>query len=279
MCVSYNILLSILRTNNNNEHNCSFLGDIHQPLHASRTSDKGGNDITVQYHLLDNNNERRTTNDRYNYKTHVVLPTHHHHHQHTWNLHSIWDTALIETALLRNFTNKRSNMEKHLDQLLQEHPEWMERYGSCSKSNIMDIDNFYGFSATGRNWSCVNEWGEESWKLALKYAYTKNEPWKRQQHDDENNNDSVVEVVDGDVLDEDYFLTRLPIVEERLIAGGVRLAMTLNDVFREKKNIKDDEEEMSTKSSSIVDKSPTPVHHWMMDNVRLWFSLSEGLLQ
>jgi hypothetical protein len=45
-----------------------FVGDIHQPMHVSRAEDKGGNSIEVQY---DNQNT---------------------------NLHSLWDTKLLEHA-------------------------------------------------------------------------------------------------------------------------------------------------------------------------------------
>jgi hypothetical protein len=35
----------------------------------------------------------------------------------------------------------------------------------------------------------------------------------------------------GDVLEEPYYETNLPIVQDRLLAAGIRLAQTLNDAF------------------------------------------------
>jgi hypothetical protein len=53
-----------------------FIGDVHQPLHASNDDDAGGNKIIVTYF-------GQTKSDR-------RLP---------WNLHSVWDTAIIEHHL------------------------------------------------------------------------------------------------------------------------------------------------------------------------------------
>ncbi|KAA8532700.1 hypothetical protein F0562_032733 [Nyssa sinensis] len=41
-------------------------------------------------------------------------------------------------------------------------------------------------------------------------------------------------VREGSVLGDDYFLSRLPIVNLRLAEGGVRLAVTLNRIFHDK---------------------------------------------
>jgi S1/P1 Nuclease len=136
-------------------------------------------------------------------------------------LHSIWDTALIETALERDYDNQRSKMEEFLEALLQQHPEWIDHYASCSTGSGGEA----AMPASGLNNTCVIEWGQESWIYALEYAYTKNEPWK-------DHHTPPVEVADGDVLGEDYYQTRIAVVNERLIAGGVRLAMTLEDIFR-----------------------------------------------
>ncbi|RWW24702.1 hypothetical protein GW17_00010989 [Ensete ventricosum] len=51
----------------------------------------------------------------------------------------------------------------------------------------------------------------ESIRLACKFAYRNATP--------------------GSTLGDDYFLTRLPIVEKRLAQGGVRLAAVLNRIF------------------------------------------------
>jgi hypothetical protein len=49
-----------------------FVGDLHQPLHAGDSGDRGGNDVAVVFF------------------------------NHTTNLHSIWDTPLLEALVKRN---------------------------------------------------------------------------------------------------------------------------------------------------------------------------------
>jgi hypothetical protein len=70
--------------------------------------------------------------------------------------------------------------------------------------------------SNGRNKTCTIEWGEESFEDALMWAYR---------------NSDNEEIVDGSVLDESYYATRLPIVERRILAAGVRLAATLESIF------------------------------------------------
>jgi len=203
-----------------------FIGDVHQPLHVSRASDRGGNDINVKYHLLDNMTQV------IGYSEHPANI--HHSHHHSYNLHSIWDTALIETALQRrdyshddqtfnNSKSSRSELEGSLESLLTDNPELLERFTRCQNGS------------GARHLQCVIEWGHESWGLALKYAYTKNTPWSNATQSNGSNNqkdDNVaVDVASGDEIDEDYYASRLPIIKEQLIAGGVRLAATLEDIF------------------------------------------------
>lgn len=59
-------------------------------------------------------------------------------------------------------------------------------------------------------------WAEESWEDALKWAYS---------------NEEGNEISDGEKLTMDYFLTRLPVVERRIAAAGVRLASSLEAVL------------------------------------------------
>lgn len=187
----------------------SFVGDIHQPLHVSRTSDRGGNDITVKYHLEQQQDEKV-------YSENFTEESSHHSH----NLHSVWDTAMIKTALERDYSSNpdsepRSEMEAALESLLANHNEWLEEFTNCQKGS------------GARHLECVIEWGQESWSYALKYAYTKNSPWN-------NGNNAAVDIVPGDVIDEAYYSSRIPVVKEQLIAGGVRLAATLEDIFGDK---------------------------------------------
>jgi hypothetical protein len=92
-------------------------------------------------------------------------------------------------------------MEENLLQKISENPTATEKYLECS---------------FGRNQTCTEIWGEESFDAALQWAYT--------MEDD-------TEVESGSTLTEEYYETRLPVVKDRLMAAGVRLAATLESIF------------------------------------------------
>ena len=120
---------------------------------------------------------------------------------------------MIETSLHRLYNNNRTVMENELRKLLKEHPKWEDHY--LNGRNCGPDDGY------GLNRSCVISWGQESWKMALRFAYT--------------DVDGETDVVNGDTITEEYYETRLPIIHERLIAGGVRLAATLKAIFKSSK--------------------------------------------
>jgi hypothetical protein len=237
-----------------------FIGDVHQPLHVSRSSDRGGNDINVKYHVPDN-------------ITSTTIEIQRSSHHHSYNLHSVWDTAMIKTALERRDYNyshdddqmhnntslrlsPRTELEGSLESFLMNHPELLKRFTSCQNGS------------GARHLECVIEWGNESWERALKYAYTKNSPWNTTASTPGNDDNTVVDVVSGDEIDEEYYQSRLPIVKEQLIAGGIRLAATLEDIFRRNdfNNINDVESDNST-----IEKLSS------MEGIHMWSSISSLL--
>ena len=116
-----------------------FVGDIHQPLHCARKSDKGGNSFHVQFNLTDN----------------VLL---YGHKKGEWNLHSVWDDGIIDRALLELFNQTRETFEDDL-LLLIHHAEAngeIDTWLSCPD---------------GRNKTCTSLWAEESLNDALVWAY------------------------------------------------------------------------------------------------------------
>jgi hypothetical protein len=123
--------------------------------------------------------------------------------------------------------------------------------------------------ALGANQTCTAQWGQESWDLAIRYAYTLD--------------DNRTDVTDGSTLDEDYYLTRWPLAKERLLAGAVRLAGTLEWVFNNKN--KDDLENKDEgalmdqySTSSLVQAAMGPSlqnpssSSWMESILSWWFS-------
>ncbi|MGI4370232.1 S1/P1 nuclease [Klebsiella pneumoniae] len=138
-------------------------------MHVGFTGDAGGNSITVRWY-------RRKT-----------------------NLHHVWDTMIIESAM-------KTFYDKDLSMMIQ-----------ALQRNITD-----GWSDDVLSWescaldqtACPDPYATESVNLACNYAYRNATP--------------------GTTLGDDYFFTRLPVVEKRLAQGGIRLAATLNRIFASK---------------------------------------------
>ncbi len=153
-----------------------FTGDASQPLHAGHTEDRGGN-------LL-----------------HVIVGWSGYTSSET-NLHSVWDSAMIEHMLhMRSWTfhTFATNIVSKIRQ--QDFPvsEWEK---GCEGSS----DDTCPIEASG-----------ESAQLACEFAYT-----------DEKGHT----VQSGSVLSNQYYETRIPVIEQRLAGAGVRLASVLNGIF------------------------------------------------
>ncbi|PKU80085.1 endonuclease 2 [Dendrobium catenatum] len=143
-----------------------FVGDIHQPLHVGFQDDEGGNTIIVHWY-------RRKT-----------------------NLHHVWDSSIIETAMRDYYDNDLDTMVEGIK--LNITGGWAE-----------DVDNWQ--NCQNKRATCANDYAEESIKLACDYAYK----------DAEQNS----------TLEDDYFFTRLPTVKKRIAQAGLRLALILNRIF------------------------------------------------
>ncbi|XP_023519979.1 endonuclease 1-like [Cucurbita pepo subsp. pepo] len=119
-------------------------------------------------------------------------------YRHKSNLHHVWDREIIVTALADYYDKDTGLLLEDLQRNLT-HGIWSDDVPTWER--CVNVN------------SCINNWAEESIKLACSWAY------------------EGVEA--GMTLSEDYFDSRLPIVMERLAKGGVRLAMLLNRVFSE----------------------------------------------
>lgn len=117
-----------------------------------------------------------------------------------WNLHSVWDSGIIDKAIRTYHNGSLNSFQENVERSL---------------SNKDDV-NVWLSCPDGIRQECVSSWAKESLHEALTWAYG-----------DEDGHD----IKDGASLSDKYFLTRLPIVEKRLAAGGVRLAATLESVF------------------------------------------------
>ncbi|EOA18967.1 hypothetical protein CARUB_v10007602mg [Capsella rubella] len=117
-------------------------------------------------------------------------------YHHKTTLHHVWDNMIIESALETYYNSSLPRMIQALQAKLKN--GW---------SNDIPLWESCQFNQK----ACPNQYASESIDLACKYAYRNATP--------------------GTTLGDDYFLSRLPIVEKRLAQGGIRLAATLNRIF------------------------------------------------
>eukprot|EP01018_Ginkgo_biloba_P021985 Gb_25885 [translate_table: standard] len=115
------------------------------------------------------------------------------------NLHHVWDNMIIETAVKDFYDSDLMVMIQGINRNITDSwsndvPTWEK----CTEGKL----------------ACPNPYADESISLACRWAYRNATP--------------------GTVLTDDYFLSRLPIVEKQLGKSGVRLAATLNRIFNPK---------------------------------------------
>nr|KYP33111.1 Nuclease S1 [Cajanus cajan] len=111
------------------------------------------------------------------------------------NLHHVWDSSIIETELERFYDDLDDFVDAIQKNITKVWADEVEEWANCSNDDI----------------PCPVIYASESAKDACKWAYE--------------------DASEGSVLEDDYFLSRFPIVNLRLAQGGVRLAATLNRIF------------------------------------------------
>jgi len=151
-----------------------YVGDVHQPLHAGFTTDKGGNDVKGIFM-----NGTRLT-----------------------NLHSLWDAGIIAQRLQElNIT-----VDHYFDYLLN-------LMNTNYSSNISEWQQCP--SDRQQFGACSTLWIYEDSKILCSTAYI-----------DESGN--VMNETHNFTLNEGYYNRVWPIIEQRLIQGGVRLGNMFN---------------------------------------------------
>ncbi|XP_022724260.1 endonuclease 4-like isoform X2 [Durio zibethinus] len=113
------------------------------------------------------------------------------------NLHHVWDNMIIDSAVKTFYGSDLAIMIQTI-----------ERNITDAWSNNISSWKYCRYEKT----VCPNWYAAESVRLACKFAYRNASP--------------------GSTLEDDYFLSRLPIVEKRLAQGGIRLAAVLNRLFK-----------------------------------------------
>lgn len=168
-----------------------FLGDIHQPLHVSRADDMGGNTIEVTFEEAD------------------------------WNLHSLWDTAMISKDIQANFDGDSTAFAKYLINMIDntwknESASWTDCSCTFDDGRRLNINlKISGIITVEPDTvlCCANQWAEETLYYALNDAYL---------------NEFTEEIVSGDEISLEYYELRIPVIEKRLAVGGIRLAALMD---------------------------------------------------
>jgi hypothetical protein len=172
-----------------------FVGDLHQPLHVSRTTDKGGNNIAVHVNFT-------IPTSATSFLRGSSPPVHNHNDvplHHGLNLHAVWDDTLLETYCHEKCRGNWTCVQEHLQEYL----------AAARRLGLYDVWTRCG---DGARHVCVDEWAQESWLLAQTMAY-------RNARDEE--------IVTGATLSRAYYDTRIPVVLEQLCKAAARLAFTL----------------------------------------------------
>mmetsp|Transcript_29852 Transcript_29852/g.39717 ORF Transcript_29852/g.39717 Transcript_29852/m.39717 type:complete len:408 (+) Transcript_29852:58-1281(+) len=169
-----------------------FMGDVHQPLHVSRTSDRGGNTIGIKIVHPHKHYYSYPVMDRYGNSLGGDDKDHPHHYSH--NLHSIWDKTIIEHAIQKYYNHSMLSFQQSITA--------MDIFVTQKQNACMDA----------RDVTCVSTWAQESWNDALQYAYATL---------------NGKDIVNGMEITEEYLEERLVVVKERLGLAGLRLAYAL----------------------------------------------------
>ncbi|KAL8226307.1 hypothetical protein R6Q59_000145 [Mikania micrantha] len=111
-------------------------------------------------------------------------------------LHHVWDDSIIETEEERFYESNVENLINAIEtNITNVWADQVQTWENCSRNQK----------------TCPNIYATEGIKAACNWAYKG--------------------VTNGSVLEDEYFQSRLPIVNWRLAQGGVRLAANLNRIF------------------------------------------------
>jgi hypothetical protein len=173
-----------------------FVGDMHQPLHATNNADNGGNCVAVKYLHHDP----------------LPNPAHPEREDYSPNLHQIWDTEIVERDM------EVSNPHRYADEL----DERFHAESAAWESAGIHVDN-WAWESHDRAETAV--YGAFSQKIAI-------EPDLKLKSCAENNHVGKRMFDLHLVASEAYQSSAAKTAETALAEAGVRLAMILNDAAK-----------------------------------------------
>jgi len=162
-----------------------FVGDVHQPLHVGFISNLGGNKLTGKF--LNKNT----------------------------NLHSLWDSAIIDKVVKDQFGGSQDNFANYLWNRIStgDWKKFVSDWKSCSSSHNLTKDEI----AAAPYGACPDVWADESAKLACDYAYVQA--------------DGKTPIQNNFNLGQDYYDRNLEIVMIQLAKAGVRMGTIINNLY------------------------------------------------
>ena len=170
-----------------------FVGDLHQPLHATTNNDQGGNCVPVAFFDL--------LPQPRNPQTESYAP----------NLHGVWDTNILE----------RATKGKNVDQVAAELDNSFSKKIARWQKGKVDVDAWAWESYELARKSAYG-------KLPVRVPVEAPQPLMSCADD---NHVSARMLKLNEHLDEPYQNKAVPIVRERLAQAGARLALLLNQLW------------------------------------------------
>jgi len=122
---------------------------------------------------------------------------------HNLTLHHVWDNNMIEKRIKDSFGGNAANFASYLSAKVK--GDWAAQAKQWSQCKTKKPFN-----------SCSTEWAQNAISLACKYAYVEA--------------DGTTRIQDGFNLQQAYFDRNMPVIEQQLAKGGVRLATILNSI-------------------------------------------------
>jgi len=181
-----------------------FVGDIHQPLHATTNDDMGGNCVPVTFF------------DRAPMETNLQRESY------SPNLHAVWDVGIIE-----HFAPAQDAQAPTPQQIADE-------IGEAGKIDSEFRARFLSWQARPTDFAA---WAWESHALAETVAYGRLphaipiEPPRPVESCADDNHISTRMLELDERLGDDYENATAPVVQEQLAKAGVRLAALLNSIW------------------------------------------------
>jgi len=150
------------------------VGDVHQPLHVGFIGNLGGNKLTGKF-------MGKST-----------------------NLHSLWDSGLINVVLDQRFGKNENSFADYLwNRINGDWKSQVPSWKSCSGSAPFE--------------ACPDQWADESSLLACDYCYVEA--------------DGKTPIQNGFNLGDDYYQRNIETVMVQLAKAGVRMANVLNNLY------------------------------------------------